>query len=455
MVTRNERAMTEPKAARAADARGFGSGPILPKLARLAGPGIVGGLMQSVLFVADGWFVGSLGPTALAGVALVFPLLVLSVMFSAGAVGGAIVGATARALGAGDERAASAAVTNAILLGIAGGLVMTSVVELFGAPFFALLGGRDAVLAVALDYAGTLFPGIVLVWMFNMLASLLRGSGDMVRPSVGLALVAAVHIAASTVLVPPLGVRGSALAMLAGFGAGSAWLLVHLLRGRAAVTLDIAAGIDFAALATVTRRGLFASVQSVMTIAMALIVTGYMARLGTAALAGYGIGVRLELILIPIIFAFGSSTIAIAGVNVGMGQRDRAIRAAWLGSVTAAAIVGGIGLALAIFPRLWSGLFTADPAIAAACARYLAIVGPCYAFFGLGLGLYFASQALNSLIWPVTGAALRLAVLLVGGYVAGRTGSSTETVIYALVAAAMAVYGLFNAVALRFGPWRH
>ena len=194
--------------------------------------------------------------------------------------------------------------------------------------------------------------------------------------------------------------------------------------------------------------------QSVLTIAMAMVVTGYMARIGPQSLAGYGIGVRLELVIIPIIFAFGSASIAMAGASVGAGLRARALRVSWTGSWFAALSVGLIGTVLAVAPWLWSGLFTEDAEIAATTARYLRFVGPAYTFFGLGLCLYFSSQAMNTLILPVTGAGLRLAVLLGGGVLLLDQAATDESTVFLLVAGAMATYGVFNALALRLGPWR-
>ena len=435
----------------------FLEGPIAGKILQLAAPGLLGSLLQSALFVADGWFVGRLGPLALAGVALVFPLFVLSVMFSAGAMGGAVVAATARALGAKDYDAAGALVRTALILAAFGGIFSAVIVWLFGPALFRVLGGEGAILQTALDYAGVLFPGIVLVWLFNMLASLMRGSGDMLRPSLGLGVIVVVHFIAASLLVtgagpvPAFGIKGAPLSVLIGYSTGCLYLAIYLLRIKRPEWVRLGGPIRWQQVLIVGRRGAFASVQSALTIAMAMVVTGYMARIGPQSLAGYGIGVRLELILIPIIFAFGSASIAMAGLSVGAGLRGRALRVSWTGT----GFVGLIGTVLAMAPWLWSGLFTDNAEIAATTALYLRIVGPAYAFFGLGLCLYFASQAMNSLLWPVTGAGIRFAVLLGGGSLFLEPTTFKETTVFLLVAGAMAIYGLFNALTLKLGPWRH
>lgn len=452
--------MTVKTAMTGAASHPFLEGPIASRIARLAAPGLLGGLMQSILYVADGWFVGGLGPLALAGVALVFPLFALSVMFSAGAMGGAVVAATARALGAKDHEAAGALVRTALILAAFGGAFSALIIWLFGPGLFRMLGGSGTVLQTAIDYAAVLFPGIIVVWLFNMLASLLRGSGDMLRPALGLGVSVSMHLLAASLLVmgiapfPSLGIEGAALSILIGYGAGSLYLAVYLFHINRPDWVRITGPVSWRQVYIVGRRGAFASVQSVLTIAMAMVVTGYMARIGPQSLAGYGIGVRLELVIIPIIFAFGSASIAMAGASVGAGLRARALRVSWTGSWFAALSVGLIGTVLAVAPWLWSGLFTEDAEIAATTARYLRFVGPAYTFFGLGLCLYFSSQAMNTLILPVTGAGLRLAVLLGGGVLLLDQAATDESTVFLLVAGAMATYGIFNALALRLGPWR-
>ena len=60
------------------------SKPILPLLLRLAAPNMLGNIIQASLSFIEAWRLGFLGAGALAAVALVFPLYMLSMMWSAG-----------------------------------------------------------------------------------------------------------------------------------------------------------------------------------------------------------------------------------------------------------------------------------------------------------------------------------------------------------------------------------
>ena len=92
--------------------------PIGPLLSRLAAPNIVVLTVQTLVTIADAWFVGRLGVTALASLAIVFPVQTMMLMMSAGAMGGGISSAVARALGAGDQARADAITLHAIVIAV-------------------------------------------------------------------------------------------------------------------------------------------------------------------------------------------------------------------------------------------------------------------------------------------------------------------------------------------------
>src|SRR5438477_3497425 len=102
------------------------AGPITPTMLRLALPTIVVLVVQTLVGVAETYFVSFLGTDALAGVALVFPVLMLMQMMSNGGIGGGVSSAVARALGAGRRDDAEALVWHSIVLAVGFGLVFTA-----------------------------------------------------------------------------------------------------------------------------------------------------------------------------------------------------------------------------------------------------------------------------------------------------------------------------------------
>ena len=76
-------------------------GPILATMLKLAWPTIL--VLVAAVGVAETFYVSFLGTATLAGVALVFPILMPMTMMSNGAVGGGVASALARAIGAGQR----------------------------------------------------------------------------------------------------------------------------------------------------------------------------------------------------------------------------------------------------------------------------------------------------------------------------------------------------------------
>src|SRR5215471_8068894 len=108
-------------------------GPIASTLLKLAAPTLVVVMMQAAINVIETYFVGRLGTDALAGVSLVFPLLMLMTMMSAGGMGGAVASAVARALGGGHRDQAEAIVVHALIIAVSLGVAF-SVAAALGGP---------------------------------------------------------------------------------------------------------------------------------------------------------------------------------------------------------------------------------------------------------------------------------------------------------------------------------
>jgi Na+-driven multidrug efflux pump len=142
------------------------------------------------------------------------------------------------------------------------------------------------------------------------------------------------------------------------------------------------------------------------------------------------------------------------GANRGAGRMDRAQAVAWRGAGAAALIVGAIGVASALFPAFWASLYTADAAVIEACAVYMRRVAPFYAFFGLGLSLYFAAQAMQTMGVPVIGSLSRFAIIAGGGGALLAAGRAEPVAVFICVALGMAAYGVIVAAGLRWVSWR-
>ena len=434
---------------------------MLPTLITLAAPNVFLALLQALVSFTDARFIGQLGTDGLAGVALVFPILILMQMMSAGAMGGGVSSAIARAMGAGDVPRAERLALHAAVIAVAFGLLFTAVMWLAGPALYRQLGGSGAALENAKAYSTIVFGGALTVWVANILANVLRGTGNMVVPAAVLSAAALLQMPLCGALVlgwgpfPALGIAGAAVAYVGAFGAAALAFALYILSGRTGLKVRLRGAIFTARLfADILRVGLLSSFNAVQTIAAAVIVTGMVGTFGTAALAGFGLGVRLELLQIPVVFAIGSALVVMVGTCIGAGDIQRARRVAWSGAALAAAVTGSVGLTVALWPALWANLFSSDAAVLDAAHTYLRIVGVCYAFFGTGVALYFASQGAGKMVWPVLAGSARFLVAVIGGWLVLRYLGGTLAGLFSVIGIAMVVYGLSTVAAVKWGAWK-
>lgn len=435
------------------------AGPILPTLLRLAAPNVLAMLMTVAVAVAETRYVGLLGTTPLAAMALVFPFAMLVQMMSAGAMGGGVSSAVSRALGAKDPARARALAAHALVIGAVAGGVTTLTFLGFGPSFYRLLGGRGEVLEEAIRYGGVLFCGAALIWLLNTFASILRGTGDMRVPSLTLLSVAAVQIVVGGALglglgpVPRLGMPGIAIGQIVATLSGVVFLAWWTFSGRARLALALrGVALRREAFVDILKVGALACLSPVQSVLTALIFTGLIAQLGVAPLAGYGIGQRMEFMLVPVAFGIGVASVPMVGMAIGAGDVQRARRVAWIAASTSGVMLGVLGGVVSIAPHLWAGIFSSDPAVLEHAYSYLRWAGPAFGAFGFGLTLYFASQGSGRVLGPVLAATLRLAVVAGAGlWLAARGAQAWQ--FFALVAAAMTIYGVATALAVRLTPW--
>lgn len=450
-------------AARAAKTKLLLEGPIGPTLARLAAPNIVAMFAMTATSIAEGFFAGILGVGALAGLAIVFPLVMLTQMLSAGAIGGAVSSAVARALGAGSTARAGRLVLHAVVIAVVAALGSVLLIALYGRALFGLLGGEGSAQAAALAYAGVFFPGCIAIWLCHALLSAVRGTGNMAMPSLALLLVSLGSIPLSGALAlgwgpfPTLGMAGLAAGMVIAYGIGTLAAIGYVAAGRVGLSVHHALGrLEGALFWDILKVGLIASVSAFQTVLTIVVMVGLVGRFGENALAGYGLGARLEFLMIPIVFGIGAAMTAMVGANIGAGQRRRALAVAWTGTVGAAAIVGSIGFFFAALPDLWLGMFldTTDAAALASGRAYFRSVAPFYAFFAVGLALYFASQGAGKVLWPVIAGVFRMVVAVGGGFLLTQWMGAGLDGVFAAIAAGMLIFGVMTAASVKLTGWR-
>jgi putative MATE family efflux protein len=434
--------------------------PIGRSLLGLAGPTTAVMVVQTLVAIVETFIYGKLGTEALAGFALVFPLMMMMQMMAAGGMGGGVAAAMARAMGGGRMADARALVLHAGALALAMSGIFTLFAWFLAPSLFRLLGGHGAALANAETYAHVLFTGAIAVWANFFLASLLRGGGDAATPGRFMLFSSICQVPLSYVLAlgmgswPGLGMAGPAVSML-GVSAISALLQARALWSGGMGFVPSIAGMPLQRRLfwEILRVGLISSFSALTANITAMLVTGLVGRFGVAALAGYGIGVRLEFMLVPLAFGIGSGLTTLVGVASGAHDWKRAVRVAWIGGLISGGLIGVLGWTVALLPEGWARLFTGEPAVVAATAAYITHVAPFYCLFGLGMTLSFASQGAGRMTAPFFAGIARLIVATAGGWFAVEKLGWGLDGVFTAIAVGMITFGVLIAGPLVLRPW--
>ena len=345
----------------------------------------------------------------------------------------------------------------------------------FSEPFFKYFQIDYKVALSALTYGKILLGGISLIWLFNIIIAVTRGSGNTIIPAICWSIVLCSHIIMASMnfqyydgtiilqnnvtilkgmfVFSPL--EWSVISLLSGYFIGILFILGFYFFGRHSFSFHLKDIFKFNGIVQLSKSGSLASCQSLMTIALALFCTTVISIFGTEWTAGFGIAIRLELLLIPIIFGIGGALIAIVGANVGAKKFSRAISMTWKGTFFSVFIVGFIGLFFSVYPDLWTAFFTDNAEIKETSKLYLKVVAPFYAFFALGLGLYFTCQAFNTLFLPVLGTFIRMVFVISVTMVLFNLNISSPYYIFMTMSSGLVIYGLFISLSLQFGPWKN
>jgi putative MATE family efflux protein len=430
--------------------------PVLATLIRLAAPTVALMLLQAVIASGEAVFVGRLGFGALAGVSLSFPLVMLMTTLSAGAYGGGLASGVARALGAGRPDDAARLAGTALGMSVILGLVWTAAMLLFGRTFYAAMGATGPALEAAVLYSNILFLGAVPFWLFNAAASVLRGGGYTAYPAAAGAVGGAVTLAVSPLVIfgaggiPGLGVAGAAWAVVA-YNVAMATMLLRAVWAPSSPARPRLRSLvpQWRYAAEILRVSVPSAASTVLTNLTFIILTALVAPFGTEATAGYGAAGRLEYLLIPIVFGVGSALVPLVAASDGAGDIGRVRKLTRAGAALGAVACGLVGVAAASFPSSWMGLFTSDATVAGFGSSYLVVVGPAYAFLGMGLALYFVAQGRGRTVQPLLATLTRLLVAgALGSMALGVLGWGIDA-LFVLMACGLVLYGLVMVAVMR------
>jgi putative MATE family efflux protein len=376
----------------------FTQGPIGRSILLLAIPMVLEMALESVFAVTDVFFVGRLGPDAVATIGLTESMLTLVYALAMG-LGIGTTAVVARRIGEKDREGAATAAVQAILIGILGAVVLGSLGVAFAPRLLALMGASPDVLRIGSGYTRVMLGGEATIVVIFVVNAVFRGAGDAAIAMRVLWLANAINIVLGPCFIfglgpfPELGVTGAAVATTIGRATGALFALSRLPRPGSRVPVSRGhLRFDLQVMRNVARLSGAGALQSIVGMASWIGLVRIVSTFGSQALAGYTIGIRA--IVFALLPSWGMSNAAATMVGQALGARDpdRAEKAVWRTCVYNFAFLVAIGVAFVIFARPIVSAFTSDPAVLDYGTDCLRIVAAGFAFYAYGMVL---SQSFN------------------------------------------------------------
>ncbi|MFO7609214.1 MAG: MATE family efflux transporter [Candidatus Krumholzibacteriia bacterium] len=423
----------------------------------LGAPAALAALLQAGFLVVDTFWLGRVGPAAIAAASTAGFVMWLAQTLGEGLANGA--GAVlAQAAGADDRDRAGRAAGAGLALSVMGAVVVTGAGLALSGQVFKVMGTAPEVTRAGQSYLVVILAAMPAYFLFAWIGAAFRALGDARTPLLLLGAAAAVNVVLDPLLIfglgplPPLGVTGAALATAASWltAAAVGW---RLLAETGLRPLPGVVGRPPREVWQALRVGLPLAVEgalfSLIYIGLTRITTGF----GTPAVAALGIGHKLEVLNYFVCAGMGAAATTLVGQNLGAGDERRAARAAWRTLFLTVIPVGGVTALLVAFPEHAVAVFSDAPAVVAAGTLYVLLVGMSQPFMAAEVVLLGAFAGAHRTVLPaaleigLTAARIPLAAWLVS------RGWGVEAV-WTAIAATTVIKGSLLAVLFAAGPGR-
>ncbi|MDR2843094.1 MAG: MATE family efflux transporter, partial [Candidatus Symbiothrix sp.] len=340
----------------------------------------------SLYNITDSIFIGhGVGPLALSGLAITFPLMNLGAAF------GSLVGVGASILlsirmGQKDYESANHILGNVFVLNLIMGVAFSVATLLFLKPILLFFGASADTLPYAYDFMFIILSGNVVTHMYFGLNALIRSAGNPNK-----AMMATIFTVVINMVLNPLfifgfkwGIQGSAFATIISQVIVLGWefrlfndknYFIHWQKGIYKLKKRIVKDSLSIGMAPFLMNA--ASCLIVIIINRQLIRHG-----GDLAVGAYGIVNRVAFLFIMVIFGLNQGMQPIAGYNYGAKLHDRVVSVLKM-SILYATLIMVLGSALVeLFPHLVAGVFTNEEHLVSIAVQGLRWVFAAYSFVG-------------------------------------------------------------------------
>ncbi len=338
--------------------------PVGKLLLQYSIPAIIGMTVVSLYHIVDSIFIGQgVGPLAISGLAITFPLmnLVMALCTLVG-VGGATISSIY--LGQKDQDRVVQTLHHVLILSVISGVGFGAIALLFLDPILLLFGASDTTLPYAREFMQIILLGNPFFFVFLGLNNVMRATGYPKKAMISSLLTVGINIALAPVFIFGFkwGIRGAAIATIIAQFTGMIWVLVHFLNKNSLVRFQ--SGF-FRLNGSIVRHILGIGMSPFLINACSCVVVVFVNNSfrnygGDLTIGAYGIVNRVLMLFVMIVLGLNQGMQPIIGYNYGAGRWDR-VKSTFRCAVITGGVVMTFGfLVCEIFPQTIVAMFTDD-----------------------------------------------------------------------------------------------
>jgi putative MATE family efflux protein len=378
------------KEAVAGSEQDFTEGSLGRAVLLLAVPMVLEMSMESIFGVLDVFFVGRLGPSAVAAVGLTESMLVIVFAIAMG-LSLSTTAMVARRIGEKDPEAASQTAVQAIALGLLVAIPSGIVGVVYARELLALMGAPAEVAREGAVYTAWILGGNGTILLLFLINAIFRGAGDASLAMRSLALANVVNVVLDPCLIfglgpfPELGLAGAAIGTTVGRAVGVLYQIRAIAKGPRIVVERRHLRVQWEVMGRLLRVSSGGIVQFLIATGSWLGLVYILTPFGAGALAGYTIAVRIVVVAILPAWGLCNAAATLVGQNLGAQKPERAERSVWLAGFYNMAFLGLVMVVFVLFAEPLIGVFTPDPAVRALGASCLRIFSYGYMVYAWGM----------------------------------------------------------------------
>lgn len=364
----------------------------------LAVPMILELVMESLFAVVDIFFVGKLGPSAIATVGLTETYLFLLYSIAMG-LSTAVTAIVARRIGEKDKEKAGITAVQAIFIATIVSVPFAVAGIFFSRDLLVLMGADAWTLQYGVPYTQWMLGGNAVIMLLFMINGIFRGAGDASIAMRVLWIANIINMMLDPLLIfgwgpfPQLGIEGAAIATNIGRGVGVVLQIWFLLKGGKHIrVLKSYFKLNAEIIIKIIKTSLGGVGQMIIAMTSWIFIIRIISAYGSEAVAGTTIALRIMMFTMMPAWGMSNAAATLVGQNLGAKQPERAEKSVWITGSWNMIFLIAVAVVYFVMSDRLVGFFTDDQTVVSIGSRWLRIVS--YSYFVYGWFMV-ASQAFN------------------------------------------------------------